>query len=201
MASIQQTSPNKQDFKLPLPPRMPPPLHTRNSHDTPHTPNGNAGFISPTQTPQGSPSKQQLPPGAHDLPNVFDNAMKLLPTAGNPSWTPKDAGSPTRAGRTPLAEDKTNDFRNSVIIDKPVHLPGSPNKENAPPSPNRFEKNLQHTSSAAASRREPYGQRGSEHSPSRAVPRGLSADALEKLQKPSVRRLANVTQLCMQITP
>lgn len=29
------------------------------------------------------------------------------------------------------------------------------------------------------------------------VPRGLTPDVLEKLQKPSVRRLANVTQLCM----
>ena len=173
----------------------PPPLHTRSSYDTPRTPNGNNAFISPVQTPQGSPSKQQLPPGAHDLPNVFDNAMRLMPTAGNANRSAKDAGSPTRAGREPLTEERGNDFRSSVVMDKAIPTPGSPNKENAPPA-HRTDKGLQHTSSAAASRRQPYNQRSQETSPARNAARGLSAHDLEKLQKPAVKRLANVTQLC-----
>ena len=194
MASITKASPNKQDFRMPMPP---PPLLTRNSQDTPRTPNGNNVYISPVQTPQGSPSKQQLPPGAHDLPNVFDNAMKLMPTAGNPNWSSKETGSPTRAGRAPLTEDRGNsDFRSSVIVEKGLPTPGSPNKENAPPVQQRSDKGLQHTSSAAASRREPYSQRAQDTSPTRNAAKGLSADALERLQKPAVRRLANVTQLC-----
>ncbi|KAM6480153.1 serine/threonine protein kinase, AGC family [Trichoderma sp. SZMC 28011] len=34
-------------------------------------------FINPLNTPLGSPSKKTIPPGAHDLPTVFDTAMNL----------------------------------------------------------------------------------------------------------------------------
>ncbi|KAH0003320.1 hypothetical protein KCU78_g13967, partial [Aureobasidium melanogenum] len=90
-------------------PMMPPPMHSRAGSDlgepplTPTSPrhqnqNHNAQpFISPVQTPQGSPSKNRMPPGAFDLPDVFSNAMKLLPTLGSPSKTPRNQDhSPTR---------------------------------------------------------------------------------------------------------
>lgn len=131
------------------------------------------GFVSPIATPQGSPSKQQFPPGAHDLPSVFENKLKLAPTAGNPNKTPKEPGSPTKG----------------------FAVPGSPNKENAPPGA-RQPKDYQHTSQAAASRQELYRPRGQDGS-NKLLPRGLTQEAYEKLQKPSVKRLANVTQLCM----
>ncbi|KAK3079862.1 hypothetical protein LTS18_003722, partial [Coniosporium uncinatum] len=50
---------------------MPPPLHTRNTnemYERPSTPT-QGQLVSPQQTPQGSPSKHQQPPGAYDLPN------------------------------------------------------------------------------------------------------------------------------------
>ena len=170
---------------------MPPPLvHTRS--DRPQTPT-ERGFVSPTATPQGSPSKRQLPPGATDLPDVFQTAMSLAPTGGNPNKATlqsfKDgAHSPSR-DRVPLSTDKSNDFRASVIQSK-VSAPASPTKvgkENAPPSQAQY-------GSAAASRQEIYKPRT--ESPVRPQQRGISAEDMEKLQKPSVRRLANVTQLC-----
>lgn len=172
---------------------MPPPLvHTRS--DRPSTPT-QAGFVSPTATPQGSPSKKHLPTGAHDLPDVFENAMKLAPTAGNPNKATlqsfKDGSHSPTKDRLPLTGDKSNDFRASVIQSKPAG-PGSPTKvgkENTPPQ--------SHHGSAAASRQEIYKPR--DQSPAKPVQRGLTPEMLEKLQKPSVRRLANVTQLCTSI--
>jgi len=188
-------SPNKGDFKLPMPPPL---VHTRIAHDErPSTPQ-QTGFVSPTHTPAGSPSKKKAPPGAHDLPDVFENALRLEPTAGNPTKSTlqnfKDApGSPIKE-RLPLTADKSNDFRASVIQDKRF-APGSPTKvgkENTPPT------SQAHYNSAAASRAEIY--KSKEQGSVKAVPRGLTPDVLEKLQKPSVRRLANVTQLCMLVS-
>lgn len=184
-------SPSKGDFKLPMPPPL---VHTRIAHDErPSTPQ-QMGFVSPTHTPAGSPSKKKAPPGAHDLPDAFENAMRLAPTGGNPSRSTlqnfKDApGSPTKE-RLPLTSDVSNDFRASVIQDKRF-APGSPTKvgkENTPPV------SQANYNSAAASRSEIYKK---EQGSAKAVPRGLTPDVLEKLQKPSVKRLANVTQLCM----
>ena len=95
-------SPGKPDLKMPLPPPL---LHTRSGnelYDRPNTPKQN-GFTSPLQTPQGSPSKKHLPPGANDLPNVFDNAMKL----GVMSPTKKQAGSPSKQVLS-AADDNAN---------------------------------------------------------------------------------------------
>src|SRR5690242_19827546 len=77
--------------------QMPPPLHTRSTEmDLPGTPTREA-FISPRMTPQGSPSKSHQPPGAFDLPHVFENAMKLFPTMGSPTkQKPDTPGSPSR---------------------------------------------------------------------------------------------------------
>lgn len=195
-------SPNGMGGRPELSMPMPPPLlHTRSQNDVhneqPGTPNGDSNaFYSPTQTPQGSPSKNKMPPGAFDLPEVFSNAMKLMPTAGSSSSKPLQskqqgmASSPNKYDHDPFA---TQDVR--------AGAPGSPTrkqgKENTPPT---FRPPLQQEKSyitqAAASRQEPYRPR-EEHSPTRQQAFGgrLSPEEIEKLHKPSVKRLANVTQL------
>ena len=182
---------------------MPPPLlHTRSGnelYDGPHTPTS-SGFTSPFATPQGSPSKNRLPPGANDLPNVFDNAMKLAPS------------SPTKAGRGQLTPHSPNKGSRQILeesLDESVihqdygSTPGSPlrksNKENTPPG-GRLGKDASYTpNQAAASRQEPYQNKESADAAARgrySPNRGLTAEELEKLQLPKVKRLANVTQLC-----
>lgn len=193
------TSPSRTDFKMPMPP---PQLHLGNENNPPTTPM-RSGFTSPSETPQGSPSKKQLPPGARDLPNVFDNAMRLDPTVGSPNkpapnqspWNPQlhAPQSPTK-GSAPLAENKVNDFRSSVIQDGQAGLRDTKsNQENTPPGM-AYSKGSPFTSQAAASRQDLYRPR--DEPIARSVPRGLSAADLEKLTKPSVKRLASVTQLC-----
>ena len=157
---------------------MPPPLlHTRSGnelYDRPATPTSTQ-ITSPSQTPQGSPSKHQFPPGSHDLPNVFDNAMKLQPLS-QPRSQP---GSPLKEVQDPFS-------------DKPAR-PQSPtrqsNKENAPGSPSR----LGYVQNSAALARDAPYRTETRRNP---MTRGLTAEELEKLQLPKVKRLANVTQLC-----
>ena len=200
MASTAKTpSPmkGKPDFSMPIPPL---PLHTRSGNeiygDTPHTPTG-AAFTSPYATPQGSPSKSKLPPGANELPNVFDNAMVLDP--GSPAKGGRQQlspGSPNKSGRQGLDEalDEGMNRPYSVVG------PGSPvrkqGKENTPPG-------VPHAkpltpNSAAISRQEPYQTKDADSgAKARYNPqRGLTPEELEKLQLPKVKRLANVTQLC-----
>ncbi|KAF1355262.1 serine/threonine protein kinase-like protein [Delphinella strobiligena] len=190
---------------LPVPPPI---FHARTGSDLgerPLTPmsasSAQNAFISPSQTPQGSPSKNRMPPGAFDLPDVFSNAMKLLPTMGSSNKTPKQ--------QAPLSPNKTNVQREAQCDDpfadpaSKATLPGSPtrksNKENTPP-PTRLpvQKEPLYTSHAAASRQDPYRTRGDDQSPTRSrsvISGGLTAEEVEKLSKPSVKRLANVTQL------
>ncbi|KAH8800028.1 kinase-like domain-containing protein [Hyaloscypha sp. PMI_1271] len=199
----------KHDNIMPVPP---PPLHTRSSqnesfnNEQPNTPNRNS-FITPVSTPQGSPSKNRNPPGANDLPVAFESSLKL---------TPNTFGSPTKGGRsqagTPLSLGKSNAlaiddsyFGNSSgnIDDSIIHKsaaisPGSPlrkqGKENTPPTSRQgLESSAQNQ--AAISRQELYQPR--ERQPTRGynTQRGLTADELEILSKPNVKRLANVTQL------
>lgn len=189
-----------QDFILPVPP---PRLHTRSDYEsnnsTPGTP-GTPGrdhdaFISPSQTPQGSPSKNRMPPGAFDLPDVFSNAMTLLPTQGQPSKPlqsrPQGSGSPNKSA-----------YDDPFAGDTRAGAPGSPTrkqgKENTPPPAQRpaASKDTSFVNQAAASRREPYQPR--DQSPTRQrqqVGGGLTPEEIEKLTKPNVKRLANVTQL------
>ncbi|KAL3422341.1 Serine/threonine-protein kinase sid2 [Phlyctema vagabunda] len=196
----------KHENILPVPP---PPLHTRNSQNEglgsrPETPNRNS-FITPVQTPQGSPSKNRNPPGAIDLPVAFDSAMKL---------TQATLGSPTKSARsTPLAPGKSNAlaiddsyFGNATggadesIIHKTASAPGSPlrkqGKENTPPG-SRQGVEYPAQNQAAISRQELYQNR--EPAPPSVrkynTQRGLTAEELEILHKPNVKRLANVTQL------
>ena len=184
----------RHGLRLPNPPPL---LHTRSgneSYDRPSTPTGN-GFTSPAQTPQGSPSKNRLPPGSLDLPNVFEKAMKLAPSSptkatynhyNHPMFTPP--------------KGSVEDFSESVI-----HQPSSSptrrsNKENAAPAPSRLPpKDLgPNPAAAAVSRHQPYQPRDTDPVGRRQVQmRGLTPEELEKLQDPRVKRLANVTQLCM----
>ena len=174
-------------MSLPMP--MPPPLlHTRsgNEHyERPQTPTGNA-FTTPVHTPQGSPSKKQVPPGANELPNVFDNAMKLAP------------GSPTKQqGFSPGKQDANGDpfaDPNSSYFGRSESPTRQSNKENAPAG---FGKDPGH-SHAALSRREQY--QAPAESKRNVATRGLTAEEMQKLQNPRIKRLANVTQLCMSIS-
>ena len=194
MAVSTPLSPNnKPDMRLPMPPPL---LHTRSGnevHDRPQTPTQN-GFTSPMQTPTGSPSKKQQPPGANDLPNVFDNAMKLAPMTPSKGQTSK---SPTKQGLSLADDNITRDpFSESV---NHIDVPGSPtrkwNKENTPPGGYHLAKSPAiQQNQAALSRQEAYQQTDGRKGP--AQTRGLTAEELQKLQLPKVKRLANVTQLC-----
>ena len=193
--SAPLSSVNKPDMKMPMPPPL---LHTRSGnefYDRPSTPTQN-GFTSPMQTPSGSPSKKQLPPGATEITNAFDQALKLGPLSPSNG----QAKSPTKRTLSGSALQDTNinrdPFADSVICSG---MPGSPtrksNKENTPPGGLPFGKSpgIQQNQ-AALSRQEPYQQADSRKGP--AQTRGLTAEELQKLQLPKVKRLANVTQLC-----
>ncbi len=192
-ATSTMANSTRDNFQLPMPP---PPLHTRgNDMARPATPQ--EAFTSPQQTPQGSPSKHHHPPGAFDLPHVFDNAMKLIPTVGSPSRT--KPGSPTSPNKTKLQSGDDADYSTQDIT---TITPGSPtrksNKENTPPSARpALQKESSYLTHAAQSRQEPYRTRETEQS-TRYLnsPQRLSLEDQEKAKKPAVKRLANVTQLC-----
>ena len=198
-ATVPPSSPigkGKPTFTLPMPPSL---LHTRSANDiyeSPQTPT-NAGFTSPYATPQGSPSKNKLPPGANELPDAFENAMKL------------GAGSPNKIGRQQLGPHSPNKGARpgfEEISDDNINRPdfalgpGSPTrksgKENTPPGIRQAKPAT--PNQAAVSRQEPYQVRDTDSgAKGRYNPqRGLTPEELEKLQLPKVKRLANVTQLC-----
>ncbi|KAK8099209.1 protein kinase DBF20 [Apiospora kogelbergensis] len=182
----------------------------------PGTPTQNS-FITPVSTPQGSPSKKTVPPGANDLPSTFDNAMKLGANNGLDSplkLRPQVGPSPLSPVRSNLLPTDDSYFSNgSPVDDSIVHKqnssPGSPLKkqeqENTPPSriprasTAAVESPYTHNQ-AAISRHEIYGLReGRPHTPTTNkkfnTSRGLTPEELEILKKPNVRRMVNVTQL------
>ncbi|GMF74221.1 unnamed protein product [Aspergillus oryzae] len=179
--NFARESSDRPALRLPNPPPL---LHTRSGNETldrPSTPSQN-GFTSPIQTPQGSPSKNRFPPGALDLPNVFDKAMKLNPTSPNkgtydhyshPMFSPKKS---------------VEDFSESVIRQPPGSPTRKANKENTPPSPTRVGKDLGPNPAAAAiSRHQTYQPRDVESIQRRQVQmRGLTPEEMEKLQNPRV---------------
>lgn len=182
------------DFKLPMPP---PPLLTRSTNEfEPSTP-GRLQFMSPPQTPQGSPSKSHAPPGAYDLPDVFDNAMKLFPSRNDsPSKnTRSQIPQPSSLTRTGNGYDTTHPQEYAVA----GAAPGSPirrgqgNEENTPPSsrPGMPKSQSSYLTSAQQGRQEAYKPREE-----LKFDRGLTAKEAELVNKASVKRLANVTQLC-----
>ena len=197
-STTSPTSPlkGKPDFSLPMPPPL---LHTRSGNEIydhgPHTPTS-TGFTSPYTTPQGSPSKNKLPPGATELPNAFDSAMRLAPsspTKGKPQLSPHSPNKTGKQAFEEIVDDGINKSEYSLGPGSPLKKSG---KENTPPgfrSPKPATPNQ-----AAVSRQEPYQVREAESGvKARYNPqRGLTHEELEKLQLPKVKRLANVTQLC-----
>jgi cell cycle protein kinase DBF2 len=179
-----------------------------------------ADFVNPQHTPQGSPSKSHAPPGAcYDLPMAFDASLRLgpAPTPLLPPPSSPTAASPAPA--VPLAQGQTAAaVALAMASGMPHATAGADRKENTPPAANAGNVSpgrgapLQPSSpkkdtfmtQAAASRAEPYRAPPVAPPASGAltggrpayVQRGISQEDMEKLQKPAVRRLANVTQLC-----
>ena len=192
--------PDKSAFKLPIPPPL---LHTRSGPeilDAPHTPRS-LGFTSPFSTPQGSPSKNKLPPGANELPNVFENALKLTQDSSNKSNGRQQLGaySLTKDLRSELAGAYDN--RTSYQESKASSATSSkrPETENTPPSIWQAKEAAYNPTQAAISRQEQYQSRENSDAAVRSrhnTHRGLTQEEIEKLQLPKVKRLANVTQLC-----
>lgn len=173
-------------------------------------------FTTPISTPQGSPSKKTVPPGANELPTSIDN-MKLSATSIFDS--PVKLNRPQGGSSIPLSTGRTNlqiidegspSIENS-IIHKGTSAAGSPpkgqSKENTPPvitrtAPTEPAPTYQ-PSHAALSRQDGYHLR---ERPAATVKRfntqrGLTAEELEILQKPNIKRLVNVTQLCKSCSP
>jgi hypothetical protein len=131
-----------------------------------------------------------MPPGAFDLPNVFDKALKLQPS------------SPTKNTHNHFNHPMFTRPKSGELLNESVVRSSSPtrkaNKENTPPSSTRLAKTLGPNPAAAAiSRQEQYQTRDLDSVQRRQVPmRGLTPEELEKLQDPRVKRLVNVTQLC-----
>ncbi|KAI1211849.1 kinase-like protein [Annulohypoxylon truncatum] len=176
------------------------------SSEVPGTPTKNT-FVTPIATPQGSPSKKTIPPGAHELPTAFDNALKLnpVPLDGPVKLGRPQPGSPLSPAKSNIqpADDiyaGTPTNVDSSIIHKDT---GSPLKkqgqENTPPSKIPIRDSVYQHNQAAVSRQEPYQVRDTRpNTPNTKkfnTSRGLTAEELEILKKPSVRRLVNVTQL------
>lgn len=188
-------------------PYTPPPLVLKsdntmyNNQSSPQT----SEFVSPPHTPHGSPSKHKPPPGAHDLPGIFQNALRIAPPevelVSATNWQQSSPTSPTkRDAHRPndkyeehaIGLDESENSNSSV---NPIR---TSNKENTSPGARpMLMKDSSFVTHAAASRREPYKLR-EQIEPSQRLTnqKGFTKEELEKLQKPSVRRLANVTQLC-----
>ena len=184
----------RPNFTIPMPPPSLYPRSGNEVYETPHTPTS-AGFTSPYATPQGSPSKNKLPPGANELPDAFDSAMRLdSPTKlGRPQLTP---GSPNKSGKQVFDGNVDASFSRSDLSTGPGSPAKKHGKENTPPGL-RLSKPAT-PNQAAVSRQEPYQARDTDSGAKSRynAQRGLTAEELEKLQLPKVKRLANVTQLC-----
>ncbi|KAI1910090.1 serine/threonine-protein kinase dbf2 [Ophidiomyces ophidiicola] len=198
MAANTRTQPplRKQEFKSQIPSL----IHSRSNnelHDQPHSPQ-HYGFTSPLHTPQGSPSKSRLPPGATDLPSIFDNAMKL-----NPSSPPKSVFNLTNLppGKGQISGVEELETFTESVIHKTTAASSSPtrrrNQENTPPGGSRAGKEpaVDSNNPAAVSRHEAYQSKVQRERKNPAQTRGLTTEELEKLQLPNVQRIANVTQL------
>ncbi|EFQ26702.1 uncharacterized protein GLRG_02522 [Colletotrichum graminicola M1.001] len=176
---------------------------TRDTHNSsrPETPTRNS-FINPSSTPQGSPSKRTIPPGAHELPDTFDNALKL----STPVLERPRLDRPLSVITTPQSSGRGNENSPSMdesVLHKGTTFTGSPLKkshgqENTPPIPRLGATDSPYQQShAAISRHELYQPREKAATPRNKfnTQRALTPEELEILQRPNVRRLVNVTQL------
>jgi cell cycle protein kinase DBF2 len=191
--------------------------NAESSASRPGTPNRNS-FITPASTPQGSPSKKTVPPGANELPVAFENAMKLGGNHDAPDsplkLRPQTGPSPLSPVRNNFQQPADDDYFGTPspnVDESIIHKskggvsPGSPLKkhgqENTPPSRIPVvDSNSPYThNQAAVSRQELYNQRESRSLTSTTkkfnTSRGLTPEELEILKKPNVRRMVNVTQL------
>ncbi|RDA94009.1 hypothetical protein CP533_5022 [Ophiocordyceps camponoti-saundersi (nom. inval.)] len=175
--------------------------------DRPSTPTKkNANFLNPPTTPQGSPSKKKVPPGALDLPTAFDNALSISsPFTDVPLrlGRPQTLGSPLSPVRTnaqPLDEASPN-IDDSVIYKSassasPLRKQG---QENTPPVSRLLASDSPYIHNhAALSRHQPYESKDRPSTPTVKkfnTARGLTTEERELLNKPQVKRLVNVTQL------
>ncbi|KAI0912147.1 serine/threonine-protein kinase DBF20 [Ustulina deusta] len=181
---------------------------TRPSDDEPPGTPAKNTFVDPISTPQGSPSKKTIPPGANELPTAFETALKLNPSVleSPVKLRPQGSGSPLSPSKSNIqpADDPFFSAAPGVdnsIIHKTGQSPTAPSKkqgqENTPPARSRIP--LLNHNQAAVSRHELYQTRdGRPHTPTTKkfnTARGLTPEELEILKKPSVRRLVNVTQL------
>lgn len=172
----------------------------------PSTPVRNT-FIEPASTPQGSPSKRTFPPGAHDLPQALESHLKLNSSV---------LDSPIRLGRpqssvAPLSPAKINKVQPSdaesttTLGDESIlqrSAPATPLKhqgqENTPPTASKIPVQTSH---AALSRQDVYQSTRAAPPPNKfETSRGLTQEERDILEKPNVRRLVNVTQLCKSST-
>ncbi|KAI8966449.1 kinase-like protein [Daldinia sp. FL1419] len=200
MASFLSTmfpSPGPKDVKSPI-------------SDLPGTPIKNT-FVTPVATPQGSPSKKTLPPGANELPTTLD-ALKLNPVSLD---SPVRLGRPQN-GASPLSPTKSNiqpaddgyfPTASPTVDNSIVHKAGEPTgtplkkqgQENTPPSRIPVRDSVYQHNQAARSRAELYQLRDTRPiTPTTKrfnTSRGLTPEEMELLKKPNVRRLVNVTQL------
>lgn len=171
----------------------------------PGTPTKSNSFINPP-TPHGSPSKKTIPPGAHDLATTFDNAMNLSEGPAVKLARPQSVITPLSPGKSNLQPYEDN----STIVDDSVIHKGPPagtplkkqGQENTPPIPRvggTDSPNLHNH--AALTRQQLYEPRDRPLTPAKKfnTSRGLTAEEREILQKPHIKRLVNVTQLCMCI--
>ncbi|KAF6807804.1 serine threonine-protein kinase dbf20 [Colletotrichum plurivorum] len=175
----------------------------KDASSRPETPTRNS-FINPVSTPQGSPSKRTIPPGANELPDAFDNALKLsTPVLERPRLE-----RPLSVINTPLSPGKGNLNESSPnvedsVLHKGVTSTGSPLKkthgqENTPPASRLGGTDSPYQQShAAVSRHELYQAKEKPVTPRNKfnTQRALTPEELEILQRPNVRRLVNVTQL------
>ncbi|KAI9831538.1 MAG: hypothetical protein M1826_003428 [Phylliscum demangeonii] len=190
-------------------PAAPPLLRARTGNevmDRPRTPPPH-WLTSPTETPQGSPSKKQVPPGANQLADIFDKALKLTsisalsPKKANHQQPAPPALSPKRSSVL-VSEDSARHVDDSIVFTTLPPAPGSPvrksNKENNPPDASPKRPTAALPSAAATSRQELYQPREPASAGAKRAldtQRGLTPEEWEKLRKPQVKRLANVTQI------
>ena len=202
---------------------MPPPLlHTRSTEGkagnlptTPTTPGRNAiAFFPPNATPQGSPSKGTLPPGARELPNLFDNALRLEPPSptkagrgGSPTRTHLSVGSPNKGAKPSTPDGSAVGNETGLFHHDVSKMPGSPlreGQENTPPGGRPFKEFAPSPTQAAIARQEQYqpsSQPSWMGSRTRYNPmQVLTPEEKEKLNLPKVKRLANVAQICEKST-
>ncbi|KAL2149918.1 hypothetical protein VTH82DRAFT_7594 [Thermothelomyces myriococcoides] len=163
-------------------------------------------FITPASTPQGSPSKKTIPPGANELPAALQG-MKINPPSAFDTpvklTRPQSVVAPLSPGKSNLQNlGEGSPSVDDSIIRKGVPRPGSPlrkqqGQENTPPNLPRdpFTEPTYQPSHAALSRQEQYQTRERPTARRFNTTRGLTPEERELLQKPAVKRLVNVTQL------